>query len=630
MSSAKDRFFKVKKRAEAELTVRSRSKNGLRSLTELRGKMQALRLGKKVRRPRVSIQVWLTALFLLVTALACFTAYSIVTGTIGEILSRSALQGFEQAVGNQFEDQTLNRTPRVTERKIANFAATRGVSWGIVRGDTGERIKGNLSNFDPAVMDNALEGRQSEANLTPIAGDESGDRKLATYASPIKMRGEENTALIFSRVYTESDLKVDTALQRIDRLALLAGILALLISGFSGYVVANLLSRRLSRLDAAARRLTSGNFDERITTRIEDEVGSLGATFNAMASSLKGAFRQLQQEKMRSQAILDGMTDAVVGVDRDLNATFLNPRARELLENSEPAFHERLQEVLAKSRFSGGPVTEPEVEAGERIIEVRAAPLEDGALAILRDVTEERQIERAKAEFIANASHELKTPLFALSGYLEMMEDEEDEETRRDFLKAMRGATERLQNLAKTLLDLSRLDANAVTFRLEDVDLEELLHGLKRDFAYTGREIRFHVEGEVPPVRTDPVQLHRMLAILLDNALKYSGGPEGTEPIDLDLHRKDGHVTVSVRDRGCGIPQPEIRHIFERFYRAQGSSRADGTGLGLALAWEIAQHLGGDICVQSEQDIGSTFTVELPIFDGAEQPDRSPQHSEVS
>ena len=120
-----------------------------------------------------------------------------------------------------------------------------------------------------------------------------------------------------------------------------------------------------------------------------------------MASSLKGAFRQVEQEKARGQAILDGMTDAVVGVDRDLNPTFLNPRARELLEGSDPALHGRLQEVLAKSRFSG-PVTEPEAQAGDRIIEIRAAPLEDGALAILRDVTE-RVVVRPAASLLVES-----------------------------------------------------------------------------------------------------------------------------------------------------------------------------------------------------------------------------------
>jgi signal transduction histidine kinase len=550
-----------------------------------------------------------------VTAFAVGTAYSIVYPRLERTLEQSAEASFRQ-VGDRFQEQ-LQRDPRLTEQYIRVYAVSRGVQWGIVRAD-GSEVKGDPRDYDLDVVKKALTQGAPDTGLKPV---ESGDRKgqtLATYAVPIRVPGESRTALIFTRYYTQSDIEdAGAAIRKINGLALLAGALALLIAGFSGYVVANLISRRLNRLDVAARRLAAGNFEERITTSIKDEVGSLGETFNAMASSLKGAFREVGQEKARGQAILDGMTDAVIGVDKNLNATFLNPRARELLENSDPSFHNRLQELLAKSRFSG-PVTEPEAEAGERIIEIRAAPLGDGALAILRDVTEQRQIEHAKAEFIANASHELKTPLFALSGYLEILEDEEDEEVRETFLKEMQVQTERLQNLARTLLDLSRLDANAVTFRLEEVDLEELLHELKRDFAYTGRQINIHAEGDIPPVETDPIQLRRMLAILLDNALKYSGGPEGDEPVDLDLHRENGHALVSVVDHGCGIPEAEIPYIFDRFYRAQGSSRADGTGLGLALAWEIAQHLGGDIYVQSEQNVGSTFSAVLPLT-GAEE-----------
>jgi signal transduction histidine kinase len=303
------------------------------------------------------------------------------------------------------------------------------------------------------------------------------------------------------------------------------------------------------------------------------------------------------------------MTDAVVGVDKDLNAVFLNPRAQELLEYSDLDFQIRLQEVLAKTRYSG-PTTEPEAQAGDRIIEIRAAPLEDGALAILRDVTEERHMQRVKAEFIANASHELKTPLTALSGYLEMLEDEEDERVRAEFLNDMRAQTGRLQSLARTLLDLSRLDANAVTFRTEEVDLEDLLHELRRDFGYTGRSLNIRAEEDVPPVKTDPNQLHRAIAILVDNALKYSD--EGS-PVDLELSLQDGGVVISVTDRGCGILESEIPHIFDRFYRAQGSSRADGTGLGLALAHEITDHLGGEIQVHSRPGAGSIFSVLLPL-----------------
>jgi signal transduction histidine kinase len=149
-----------------------------------------------------------------------------------------------------------------------------------------------------------------------------------------------------------------------------------------------------------------------------------------------------------------------------------------------------------------------------------------------------------------------------------------------------------------------------VTFRTEEVDLEDLLHGLRRDFGYTGRPLNIRAEDDVPLVETDPNQLHRALAILVDNAIKYSN--EGS-PVDLGLSREDGRVAISVTDSGCGIPEAEIPHIFDRFYRAQGSSRADGTGLGLALAREITDHLGGEIQVQSRPDSGSTFSVLLPL-----------------
>jgi signal transduction histidine kinase len=461
------------------------------------------------------------------------------------------------------------------------------------------------------VAQSAIRDQRSKQNIEQVETGAREGQLQATYAIPIEeVPGERGTAVVFNEFFTESDVEnVEKALGNIERIALFAGALALLLAVVAGYFAATLISRRISRLGLAAERLAAGNFDERIETRVEDEVGALGATFNAMAASLKGAFDQIKQEKERGSAILDGMTDAVVGVDKDLNAIFLNPRARELLESSDLDFQIRLQETLAKTRFSG-PVTEPEALAGDRIIEIRAAPLEDGALAILRDVTEERQVQRAKAEFIANASHELKTPLTALSGYLEMLEDEEDERLRAEFLEDMRSQTVRLQNLARTLLDLSRLDANAITFRNEEVDLEDLLHELRQDFGFTGRPVNVRVDEDVPPVTTDPTQLHRMLAILLDNALKYSGEEA---PVDLNLSREDGRAVISITDRGCGIPETEIPHIFDRFYRAQGSSRADGTGLGLALAREINDHLGGEIRVQSQPGAGSTFSVTLPL-----------------
>src|SRR5215204_3686657 len=599
-------MFSAKERSSPDLDFRRKA-----------SKLLASKKGGEFR-PRLSMRIWLTALFVLVTAFAAITAYKIVHPILYETVNRSSDAAFKQ-VGDQFEDQVQRLRERgepVTEQRINAFARSHGLQWGIVRAEDGQQTQGDLENWSSGPVRRAVEEpRRPSDDIEPIETGIHKGQLQATYAHPINVdvKGKaepQPRALVFVKFFTESDIEnVRAAMRNIERLALLAGALALLIAGFAGYFAAVLISRRVSRLGLAAEHLAAGNFDERITTRIEDEVGSLGETFNAMAVSLKGAFDQIKQEKERGSAILDGMTDAVVGVDRDLNAVFLNPRARELLESSDLDFQIRLQEILAKTRYSG-PVTEPEVQAGDRIIEIRAAPLEDGALAILRDVTEERQIQHAKAEFIANASHELKTPLTALSGYLEMLEDEKDERVRAEFLDDMRSQTERLQSLARRLLDLSRIDANAVTFRTEQVDLEDLLHGLRRDFGYTGRSLNIRAEEDVPPVETDPNQLLRAIAILVDNALKYSD--EGS-PVDLGLSREDGRVIISVTDRGCGIPESEIPHIFDRFYRAQGSSRADGTGLGLALAREIMDHLGGNIQVQSHPGAGSTFSVALPL-----------------
>jgi signal transduction histidine kinase len=574
------------------------------------------------------MRVWLTAMFVLVTAFAAVVAYEIVRPILEDTLNRASEARFEE-VAEQFENE-IEKNPTLTPQRIQSFAAIRGLQWGLVSARNGKKLQGDrdLEDWHQGVVENAVRYQSPRMKIEPVSSGPREGQIQATYAVPInatEVTGEEGTAVVFHEFFTESDIEnVQKALDRIDRIALLAGALALVLAGVAGYFAATLISRRISRLGVAAERLAAGNFDERIETRVEDEVGSLGATFNAMAASLKGAFEQIKHEKERGSAILDGMTDPVVGVDKDLNAVFLNPRARELLESSDLGFQIRLQEVLAKTRYSG-PTTEPEAQAGDKIIEIRAAPLEDGALAILRDVTEERRVQRAKAEFIANASHELKTPLTALSGYLEMLEDEEDERVRSEFLKDMRSQTERLQSLARTLLDLSRLDANATTFRTEEVDLEDLLHALRRDFGYTGRPMSVSADEDVPLVVTDPTQLHRMLAILLDNALKYSGEDA---PVDLNLSREDGHAVVSVTDRGCGIPEAEIPHIFDRFYRAQGSSRADGTGLGLALAREITDHLGGEIRVQSHPGAGSTFSVALPLTDDFKDGHRSPSFSQ--
>ena len=335
-------------------------------------------------RPHVSIRIWLTALFVIVTALSAVAAYGIVQPILEQSLKRASDATFRQ-VGEQWETRLRQLERRdeegLTPQDMEAFAEIRNLQWGIVRvGQDNEvfRVQGDVEPL-PGVVQSAVEAEEPRQNVVPVPTGPREGQRHATYASPIRVEDDEgrpipNTAIVFDRFYTESDIEnAEEALNKIEGLALLAGALALLIAGFAGYFAAVLISRRVTRLGVAADRLAAGNFDERINTHVEDELGSLAGTFNAMAGSLKGAFGQVEQERERGSALLNGMTDAVVGVDNNLNTTFLNPRATELLESVPHEFHVRLQEVLAKTRYSG-PVNEPEVEAGDRIIEVRAAP----------------------------------------------------------------------------------------------------------------------------------------------------------------------------------------------------------------------------------------------------------------
>ncbi|MGH3147458.1 MAG: HAMP domain-containing protein, partial [Rubrobacter sp.] len=303
-------------------------------------------------RPRISMRLWLTALFVLVTAVAAITAYEIIRPIMKDSLNQASKSAFRE-VGDQFENrlrQLERRGEDPSLQDFRSFASIRGLQWGIVRAEDGRIIEGNLDDFWGVVAVEAVSEERLNEKIAPVESGPRAGQLQATYAYPITVEGETR-AVVFNKFFTESEIEnVEATLGNIERLAILAGLLALLIAGFTGYFAAVLISRRVSRLGVAADRLAAGNFDERIRTRVEDEVGSLGATFNAMAVSLEGAFDQIKQEKERGRAILDGMTDAVVGVDKNLNLVFQNPRARELLESSDRAFRNRLEEVLAKTR----------------------------------------------------------------------------------------------------------------------------------------------------------------------------------------------------------------------------------------------------------------------------------------
>jgi signal transduction histidine kinase len=221
------------------------------------------------------------------------------------------------------------------------------------------------------------------------------------------------------------------------------------------------------------------------------------------------------------------------------------------------------------------------------------------------------RVDRSRRDFIANASHELRTPIFSLGGFAELLQDEDlDPETRERFLASMREQIDRLQRLAADLLDLSRLDAGVLEIHPREADVAEVIDTVVHEFAPVTAERHTSFAVDLPPggleAHCDPDRVAQIVRILLDNAIRHN--PEGT-PVALSAARRNGAVEVSVSDRGRGIDAGAVERVFERFYTADA---ARGSGLGLAIARELAERMGGRIELRSAPG-DTVFTVALPV-----------------
>jgi len=383
----------------------------------------------------------------------------------------------------------------------------------------------------------------------------------------------------------------------------------------------------LSRLIAGAQDLAVGRA-RRVAVPEEDELAALALALNRLAATAEEQFAAVSKERDRLQEILAGMSEGVLVVDPDGRASRINPAFYRLFDLAgdltgrpvlEIVRHPGLARLVEDTLRLGEPqsaqieLTSPE----RRTLLLASAALSRGAVVAARDTTELTRVADMRRDFVANVSHELKTPLAAIRGYAETLRDGALEEpaTARRFTERILNQSQRLQALLDDLLTLSRLEGLASSLEREPVDLHDLVRRAVELVAAAAREKRVETEVEestVPPLLGNADELERLLLNLLDNALKYNRA-EGK--VKLRLSRSDGEAVLEVSDTGIGIPPESIPRLFERFYRVdKGRAREEGgTGLGLAIVKHVAQAHGGNVEVESRLGQGSTFRVRLPI-----------------
>lgn len=434
----------------------------------------------------------------------------------------------------------------------------------------------------------------------------------------------------------EGSLRVSMPLEQVDQaiasmrfLIFLAGLVGLAVAVIISFFASNLMSRRLRRMVGHARALVRGDA-ARLDVASTDEFGRLAGSINRMAEELESTLATLARERGRFETVLDSMSDAVLAIDGERRITLVNTAARALLTLegdvtgkllAEVAEIEALNELVARApssadseEFSMGSYDAKD----KRTVLARARPLTatGGTVILMLDVTEMRRLERIRRDFVANVSHELKTPVSVVRANAETLLDGglEDAKRSRSFVEAIYRNAERLSRIITDLLELSRIEAGRYEMDLRAIDVrsaaKKAVEAVRERAVREGIEVTL-VDGEETIGRVDQKALDQVLNNLLENAVKYT---ESGGHVQVRTVMQDDRVRITVEDDGPGIAPKYRTRIFERFYRIdKGRSRATGgTGLGLSIVKHYVESMRGSIGVDAREPRGSIFWVEVP------------------
>lgn len=407
-----------------------------------------------------------------------------------------------------------------------------------------------------------------------------------------------------------------------------AGVAILLLALIFSVVLSNLTSQPLRAMAEAAARFGAGERGVRMPVQGSDEIGYLGKVLNQMAGRLEEQMDKLASERQRLDAILHGMGEGVMVLDTAGTITLVNPALRNQLKLHDEVVGKTLVEVCRHPDLlqaydqhcsSGGEVVGEVALAGGTTLSTHWVPLgqHQGTVAVFHDISDLKRIETIRRDFVANASHELRTPVAVIKGYAETLLDgslQDNPERSQQFVTIIASHAERLTHLINDILTLSKLESKETVLELFPLDVGAMLRKanllLEEHARQQGIVLSFTAQEGLPKVLADHGRLEQVLLNLLDNAIKYT--PSGGSVV-IAAERRDQQVAIKVTDTGIGIPAKDLPRIFERFYRVDEarSREQGGTGLGLAIVKHIIQLHGGEVQVTSEPGKGSTFTVLL-------------------
>lgn len=485
---------------------------------------------------------------------------------------------------------------------------------------------------------------RSDKDLSKVISE---GKKISKTAYPHNIKGLENkktneiliVGAPMSRVegklgavfiYQSLEVVTQTSQQTTKIILLSAGI-AIILTTIFAFFLSTRITAPLRRMREAAFEMAKGRFSAKVPILTHDEIGELALAFNRMGRQLEFHIEALNQEKEQLRSIISSMADGVITLNRNGDILISNPPAKRVLQafyyeyevsdKTEQPLPNEMKEILEKVILTEKEQL-VEISIQGRSWVILMTPLYNqeavrGAVAVLRDMTEERRLDKLRKDFIANVSHELRTPISMLQGYSEAIIDDiaSTEDEKKEIAQIIYDESLRMGRLVNELLDLARMESGHIELHLEHVPIAQYAERIIRKFHGVMKEHGVSLNAKVTnrndTLAIDVDRIEQVLTNLIDNAIRHTskGGS-----VLLNIESFDSGVKISVQDSGSGIPDEELPFVFDRFYkgdkaRTRGRS---GTGLGLAIAKNIVEAHHGDISVHSKIGEGTTFTFFIP------------------
>lgn len=494
------------------------------------------------------------------------------------------------------------------------------------------------SNFNAAEMDNHSHREEVSGALErglgkSVRASETLHKNMLYVAIPATNTSNGETYVIRLAMSLE---EVEQSISSLTMVLVVGLLILFIIAALISYRIALSMTRPLEEITQVAKRIKNMDYRARVTGIKQDEIGELGNAINAMAESLQVQMARIRQNENHLQSVLSNMINGIIMMDSNGLILIMNERSEEILgvsarklvgkHYSDIKQQYELSQLIIEG-FDTKVFIHEEVTfyyPDERLLELNLVPIHQGndaefggMLLVLQDVSAIRRLERMRSEFVANVSHELKTPIAAVKGFAETLLGGvvKDEETTRSFLQIIYDESERLNRLIGDILELSKIESRRAPLMLSPVDIHSFMNNTIAilEVSAMRKHIRIHMDSpEELYMEADEDRLRQILVNLLSNAINYT--PEGGS-ISITISENElENIVISITDTGIGIPEKDLPRIFERFYRVDKarSRSSGGTGLGLSIVKHLVELHKGTISVTSTVGNGTTFTIELP------------------